>query len=151
MKVNILKDTILIFCTSSCIVVVLICVLFSSSLAYQFKERGVVRGGTSFMRIDSLLSMNEFSVALYDVDSLISCKEKGLPHFPYFDRFLSDREKYKAAVERAEIYELKWKRILCFRGMNDVDALREALENYVHLIGYNQEAAKNMLIQIEGK
>ena len=145
------KDMARLVCVSGGAVLVLLCMLVISPWAYQFKESGLYRGGSSFQRLDSLMTIKEYSVALNCLDSMITADEEKLPHFPYFDRFLSDREKYKAAVERAEIYELKWKRIEILKATDKIDALRGALEDYVDVIGYNQDAAKALLKQLNNE
>lgn len=55
------------------------------------------------------------------------------------------------AIARADIYELQWKRIELLKATYQVDALRDALEDYVDVIGYNQEAAESMLKQLNNK
>ena len=55
------------------------------------------------------------------------------------------------ANARADIYELQWKRIEILKATNQTDALRGALEDYVDVIGYNQDAAKALLKPINSK
>ena len=148
---HIKKDIARLICTSGGAVLVLLYILFTSPWTYKYGESGMYRGGYSFSRIDSLMSIEEYSTALNSIDSMITADEEDLPYFSYFDRFLSEREKYKAAVERAEIYELKWKRIEILKATDKIDALRDALEDYVDVIGYNQEVAKSMLDQLNSK
>ena len=85
------------------------------------------------------------------VDSLIEVKSQNLPRFAYFDRFLSEDERMDAANARADVYELQWKRIEILKATNQINALRDALGDYVNVIGYNQEAAKRMLNQLNSK
>ena len=85
------------------------------------------------------------------VDSLIEVKSQNLPRFAYFDRFLSEDERMDAANARADLYELQWKRIEILKATNQRNALRDALGDYVNVIGYNQEAAKRMLNQLNSK
>ena len=85
------------------------------------------------------------------VDSLIEVKSQNLPRFAYFDRFLSEDEQYDVPNARAEIYDLQWKRIEILKTMGRTDDLRDALKDYSKVIGYNQNAAKSMLKQLNSK
>ncbi len=82
---------------------------------------------------------------------MIEVKSQNLPRFAYFDRFLSEDERMDVANSRADIYELQWKRIEILKATNQTDALRGALEDYVDVIGYNQEAAERMLKQLNNE
>ena len=55
------------------------------------------------------------------------------------------------ANARADVYELQWKRIEILKATNQTDALRGALEDYVDVIGYNQEATEALLKQLNSK
>lgn len=95
----------------------------------------------------------EFSTAATDealilVDSIIAVKDKTLPHFPYFDRFLSEDKRYEVANTRADLYDLQWKRIEILKSLNKSELLIEALEDYSNIIGYNQEKSKLLLRQL---
>lgn len=79
---------------------------------------------------------------------LIEVKSQGLQRFAYFDRYLSEDEWMDAANARADIYELQWKRIEVLNSTNQTESLRDALKEYVNIIGYNQEAAETMLKQL---
>lgn len=74
-----------------------------------------------------------------------------MPRFAYFDRFLSEEEWMDVANARADVYELQWKRIEVLKATNQIDALRDALEDYVDVIGYNQEAAESLLKQLNNE
>lgn len=137
-----------ILCASSIFILVLFGVMVFSPLASQFDdEGGAIKGGMSEWDIDSLVEAKEYQTALNSVDSVITEKGHGLPRFAYFDRFLSEKERYDASVLRAEIYDLQWKRIEILQAKNDNVALRAALEDYSGIIGYNQERAKSLLNQ----
>lgn len=148
---NIRRDLKRIMCASSFSVVVLVGVMFFSPLASLFNDEGLSRGAASEWELDSLVEAKEYQSALVKVDSIIADKKNGLPHFTYFDRFLSERERYDASVTRAEIYDLQWKRIEILHAKNDVVTLEAALDNYVDIIGYNQERAKALLNHIKEK
>ena len=85
------------------------------------------------------------------VDSLICVKSKGLPRFSYFDRYLSEEERDDAMTARVDIYDLQWRRIEILKIMGRIGPLRKALEDYTDIIGYNQDAAKDMLKQLNGE
>ena len=132
-------------------IMALVGVMFFSPLSSQFADDSVSRGSSWVMDIDELISHNQEEQALHIVDSLIEVKSQDLPRFAYFDRFLSEDERMDVANARADIYELKWKRIEILKATNQIDALRDAIEDYVDVIGYNQEAAENMLNQLNSK
>ena len=136
---------------SSAMIMALVGVMFFSPLSSQFADDSVSRGSSWVMDIDELISHNQEERALHIVDSLIEVKSQDLPRFAYFDRFLSEDERMDVANARADIYELKWKRIEILKATNQIDALRDAIEDYVDVIGYNQEAAENMLNQLNSK
>ena len=98
-----------------------------------------------------MVEAKEYQSALVRVDSIIADKEKDLPRFAYFDRFLSEQERYDASVARAEIYDLQWKRIEILQAKNDAVTLKAALDDYADIIGYNQKRAKALLKQIKEK
>ena len=100
---------------------------------------------------DELIKLSKEEQALQLVDSLIEVKSTDLPRFAYFDRFLSEDERMDVANARADIYELQWKRIEILKAANQIDALRDALEDYVDVVGYNKEAAESMLNQLNNK
>ena len=143
------RDLKRILCASTLSVVILIGVMIFSSLASQFDDDGLSRGAASEFELDSLVEANEYQSALVRVDSIIADKEGGHSHFAYFDRFLSEQERYDASVARAEIYDLQWKRIEILQAKKDEAALKSALEDYAGIIGYNQERAKALLNQIK--
>ena len=103
------------------------------------------------MDVDELISHNQEEQALHLVDSLIEVKSQDLPRLAYFDRFLSEDERMDVANARADVYELQWKRIEILKATNQIGALRDALEDYVDVIGYNQDAAKALLKPINSK
>lgn len=146
---NIRKDMWHILCASSFSAVMLICVMIFSPLASQFDDDGLSRGAASDFKLDSLVEAKEYQSALVRVDSIIADKKSGLPRFAYFDRFLSEQERYDASVARAEIYDLQWKRIEILQAKREEAVLRSALEDYADIIGYNQERAKALLKQIK--
>lgn len=148
-KIN--KDIKRILCASTLSVVILVGVMMFSPLASQFDDDGLSRGAISEWELDCLVEAKEYQRALVRVDSIIAEKESDIPRIAYFDRFLSEQERYDASVARAEIYDLQWKRIEILQAKHDENALKSALEDYSGLIGYNQERAKALLNQIKEK
>lgn len=136
---------------SSIIIMALVGVMFFSPLSSQFTDDSVSRGSSWIIDVDELINENQEEQALRLVDSLIEVKSQNLPRFTYFDRFLSEDERMDVANARADIYELQWTRIEILKATNQTDALRGALEDYVDVIGYNQEAAEALLKQINSK
>ena len=136
---------------SSVMILALVGVMFFSPLSSQFADDSVSRGSSWEMDIEELINTNQYNPALNIVDSLIEVKSQDLPRFAYFDRFLSEDERMDAANARADIYELQWKRIELLKATNQTDALRIALEDYVDVIGYNQEVAEALLKQLNNK
>ena len=136
---------------SSVMILALVGVMFFSPLSSQFADDSVSRGSSWEMDIEELINANQYNPALNLVDSLIEVKSQDLPRFAYFDRFLSEDERMDTANARADIYELQWKRIELLKATNQTDALRDALEDYVGIIGYNQEAAETLLKQLNTK
>ena len=136
---------------SSVVILALVGVMFFSPLSSQFADDSVSRGSSWEMDIEELINANQYNQALTLVDSLLEVKSPNLPRFTYFDRFLSEDERMDAANARADVYELQWKRIEILKATNQINALRDALEDYVDVIGYNQEAAEALLKQINSK
>ncbi|MBR5550969.1 MAG: hypothetical protein IKV83_03510 [Muribaculaceae bacterium] len=136
---------------SSAIIMALVGVMFFSPLSSQFADDSVSRGSSWEMDIEELINHNQEEQALHLVDSLIEVKSQDLPRFAYFDRFLSESERMDIANARADVYELQWIRIEILKATNQTDALRGTLEDYVDVIGYNQEAAEALLKQINSK
>ena len=136
---------------SSVAILALVGVMFFSPLSSQFTDDSISRGSSWGMDVEELVNANQHNQALNLVDSLIEVKSQNLPRFAYFDRFLSEDERMDVANARADIYELQWKRIEILKATNQTDALRGALEDYVDVIGYNQEAAEALLKQINSK
>ena len=136
---------------SSVVILALVGVMFFSPLSSRFADESVSRGSSWEMNIEELINANQYNQALNLVDSLIEVKSQDLPRFAYFDRFLSEDERMNVANARADIYELQWKRIEILKATNQMDALRDALGDYVNVIGYNQEAAERMLNQLNSK
>lgn len=136
---------------SSVVILALVGVMFFSPLSSQFTDDSVSRGSSWIIDVDELINENQEEQALRLVDSLIGVKSHNLPRFAYFDRFLSEDERMDVANARADVYELQWKRIEILKATNQTDALRGALEDYVDVIGYNQEAAEDLLKQINSK
>ena len=132
-------------------IMALVGVMFFSPLSSQFTNDSVSRGSSWVMDIDELISRNQEEQALHIVDSLIEVKSQDLPRFAYFDRFLSEDERMDAANARADIYELQWKRIEILKATNQIGAWRDALEDYVDVVGYNQEAAESMFKQLNNE
>jgi hypothetical protein len=129
----------------------LVGVMFFSSLSSQFADDSVSRGSSWEMDVDEFINHNQEEQALHLVDSLIEVKSQNLPRFAYFDRFLSEDERMDVANARADVYGLQWKRIEILKATNQINALRDALEDYVDVIGYNQEAAEVLLKQLNSK
>lgn len=136
---------------SSVIIIALVGVMFFSPLSSQFTDDSVNRGSSWVIDVDELINHNQEEQALRLVDSLIEVKSQDLPRFAYFDRFLSEDERMDVANARADVYELQWKRIEILKATNQINALRDALEDYVDVIGYNQEASEALLKQINSK
>ena len=136
---------------SSVVILALVGVMFFSPLSSQFTDDSVSRGSSWEMNIEELINANQYNQALNLVDSLIEVKSQNLPRFAYFDRFLSEDERMDAANARADVYELQWKRIEILKATNQINALRDALEDYVDVIGYNQEVAESMLNQLNNE
>ena len=136
---------------SSVVILALVGVMFFSPLSSQFTDDSVSRGSSWIIDVDELINENQEEQALRLVDSLIEVKSQNLPRFAYFDRFLSEDERMDVANARADVYELQWKRIEILNATNQKDALRDAIEDYVDVIGYNQEAAERMLNQLNSK
>ncbi|MBE6311349.1 MAG: hypothetical protein E7080_09900 [Bacteroidales bacterium] len=136
---------------SSVVILALVGVMFFSPLSSQFTDDSVSRGSSWIIDVDELINENQEEQALRLVDSLIEVKSQNLPRFAYFDRFLSEDERMDVANARADVYELQWKRIEILNATNQKDVLRDALEDYVDVIGYNQGAAEALLKQINSK
>lgn len=90
----------------------------------------------------------EYLNALIRLDYLIEMKQQNLPCIAYFDRYLSVSERNKASNLRAEIYELKWKRIQLLEIAGAKNELISALKPYKRIVGYHQEEAKEMYHQL---
>ena len=148
MKTSKHKDLKYLVGGSSVVILALVGVMFFSPLSSQFSDDSVSRGNSWEVDINELIEANQANSALSLVDSLIEVKSQDLPRFAYFDRFLSEDERMDVANSRADIYELQWKRIEILKATNQTDALRGALEDYVDVMGYNQEAAEALLKQI---
>ena len=136
---------------SSVVILALVGVMFFSPLSSQFTDDSVSRGSSWIIDVDELINENQEEQALRLVDSLIKVKSQNLPRFAYFDRFLSEDERMDVANARADVYELQWKRIEILNATNQKDVLRDALEDYVDVIGYNQEAAERMFKQLNNE
>ena len=136
---------------SSVMILALVGIMFFSPLSSQFTDDSISRGSSWEMNIEELIIHNQEELALRLVDSLIEVKSQDLPRFAYFDRFLSEEERMDIANVRADVYELQWKRIEILKATNQINALRDALGDYVNVIGYNQEAAERMLNQLNSK
>lgn len=136
---------------SSVVILALVGVMFFSPLSSQFTDDSVSRGSSWIIDVDELINENQEEQALRLVDSLIEVKSQDLPRFAYFDRFLSEDERMDVANARADVYELQWKRIEILKATNQINALRDALEDYVDVMGYNQKAAESMLNQLNSK
>lgn len=149
---NIIKKDLVIFIGCSILMSFsLIGIMFFSPLSTQFINDSVSRGSSWKMDFNELLQSNRAGQALNMVDSLIEVKSKELPRVAYLDRFLSEDEWMDAANARADIYELQWERIKILNSTNQTESLRDALEEYVNVIGYNQEAAEVMLKQLNNR
>lgn len=145
------KDLTYLIGGSSVIIIALVGVMFFSPLSSQFTDDSVSRGSSWIIDVEELINENQEEQALHLVDSLIEVKSQNLPRFAYFDRFLSKDERMDVANARADVYELQWKRIKILKATNQINALRDALEDYVDVIGYNQEAAEVLLKQLNSK
>lgn len=148
---HVIRDMMRIVAASGFVILMLVGVLLFSPLASQHFDDSVSRGGESVWEIDSTIAKKDYQRALVLTDSLIAEERKDLPRWAFFDRYLSEDERYEATLSRANIYQLQWKRIEILKTMNEVEKLRCALKDYCRVIGYNQEEAKTLLNQIEGK
>lgn len=148
-----IKDIQYLIGGSGVIITLLLCVMFFSPLSTQHVD-GISRGNHWQLQVDVLyknFSNNdsiEIERALCVVDSLIDVKEEKLLPIAYFDRFLTENDRFAAANNRADIYDLQWIRIEILQRMNDIDLLQDALKEYSKVIGYNQAAAKEMYQQL---
>ena len=129
-------------CGSVVLIAALLGVMFFSPLSLQFTSSNLNYDPLCVDKVNRLMSAQE---ALSIVDRQIAQKSENLPHWPYFDRFLSQQDRSDAAIARADIYELQWKRIELLEIMNETEKLRDALEAYSKIIGYNQDKAISML------
>lgn len=136
---------------TSIVVLVLVGIVVFSPLALQIHDDRTSRGAYSSWEIDSMVTKKDYQGALALVDSMIEDEEKELPRFAFFDRYLSEDEQYDVMLSRATVYKLQWKRIEILKAKNDVEKLKDALEDYQWVIGYNQEKAKALLNQIENE
>ena len=82
---------------SSVAILTLVGTMFFSPLSSQFAHDNVSRGSSWEMDINELIEANQANSALSLVDSLIEVKSQDLPHFAYFDRFLSEDERMDVA------------------------------------------------------
>lgn len=131
---------------SGVMITVLLCIMAFSPLSLQFSENAV---SCSSFEEDNLNRLMSAEAALNIVEKEIAEKSENLPRIAYFDRFLSSDKRYDVQMARTDIYMLQWKRIKLLELMNDTVALREALEDYSKVIGYNQETAKTMLDRLK--
>ena len=136
---------------SSVAILTLVGFMFFSPLSSQFTDDSISRGSSWVIDVDELINDNREEQALRLVDSLIGVKSHNLPRFAYFDRFLTEDKRIDVANARADVYELQWKRIEILKATNQINALHDALGDYVNVIGYNQEAAEALLKQINSK
>ena len=135
----------------SCIgILILVGMMLFSPLATQFNA-GLGRGVSNEAEVDALIEAGQFQDALDRVESEISENSKDLPRIAYLDRYLPEETRYETSLARLEIYELQWKRIEILSAMGSKENLRKALKEYTSVIGYHQEAAKEMLNQLEGR
>lgn len=148
---NISKDLKWLIGGSGVFILALVGVMFFSPLSSQFTDDSVSRGSSWEIEIDALLIENQTEQALNLVNSLVEEESVDLPRWTYFDRYLSEDKQYVVANVRAEIYDLQWKRIEILKTMGRTDDLQDALEEYSRVIGYNQNASKSMLKQLNGK
>ena len=151
MKASEQKDLKYLIGGSGVFILALVGVMIFSPLSSQFMDDSVSRGSSWEIEIDELLMENQTEQALNLVDEMIEVESRDLPRWAYFDRYLSEDEQYEVANARAEIYDLQWKRIEILKTMGKTDELREVLEDYSKVIGYNQDAAKSMLKQLNTK
>ena len=145
------KDLRCILCVSVCLIITLISLLIFSPLSEQYYVEGTLRGTSNEITIDSLVKVENYQLALDLTDTLIANKSKGLRQFAYFDRYLPERERYEISIQRAEIYDLQWKRIEILLSWNHDEELEKALKDYSKIIGYHQEEASTLLNQLKNK
>lgn len=124
----------------------LLCVMVFSPLSMQFSMKEINSSSSWEGKVNRLMSAE---AALKMVEEEIAEKSEELPRIAYFDRFLSADKRHDVQKTRTDIYELHWKRIELLEFMNETDALREALEDYSKVIGYNQDTAKTMLDRLK--
>lgn len=145
------KDLKYVIGSSGVVIITLVGIMFFSPLASQFTDEGVRSGSLWEVEVDEYLSTDRAEMALALVDSMILVKGQDLSRFAYFDRYLSENERMDVANARADVYDLQWKRIEILNKMKRTNELREALEDYVKLTGYNQTSANIMLKQLNDK
>lgn len=145
------KDLRRMIIVSGIVVFGLVGFMFFSPLSSQFAEDGAGRGDSWETEISECISTMDYPHALHVVDSILKSKQEGLPRFPYLDRFLDEEERVDAANARADIYELRWKRIGILKEMGNRALLVKALNDYCTVIGYNQDKAKAMLGSLENE
>ncbi len=143
-------DIIKLMIFSSSIVIGIICIMFFSPLAAQFTDEDA-RGGVINIKVEELMDNEKYPEALNYVDSLIDDKSRELPRFAYFDRFLSEKERYNAMNARADVYDLQWTKITLLQKTNDREALITILKDYSKIIGYNQDQAIALLNELKEK
>lgn len=132
MKNDINKDTINFVGISFCAILLLSSALVLSPWAYQFDDD--VFGEC----IDQESELAEITATIESISST-------LPSFSYMDRFYSKEKREQFRVARSEIYELQWKRIQLLQENKQHEALKEALEEYIKVVGHYQTDAKRML------
>lgn len=131
---------------SCSIVLLIVSVMIFSPYAYQYRYRDMVQvaidgQGMTVLMYDEKCPDRSRSHTLDEVNQAIATYDKDLPSIPYFDRFFSREKAMRFAMERAEIYDLKWERIVLLWKSEQYEQLRHDLEEYVQLVGYNQQSA----------
>lgn len=133
-------------------VVALVFIMISSPLSQQYNENiTFARGVENDNILDSLIQQQDYQTALELVNAEIVERSNNLPKMPYFDRFHPKQERYEISLSRAEIYELRWKKMEILSAQHNITALRKELKGYSSIIGYHQEEAKDKLKQLGGK
>ena len=145
------RDMMYVISTSCLLVLCLVVFMFFSPLSSQLTKECSIRGESWETEISEYISTKNYPQAIHVVDSIIKNKQKGLPRFPYLDRFLDEEERVDVANVRADIYELQWMRIGILKEMGNRASLVEALNDYCTVIGYNQDKAKTMLNSLESE
>lgn len=148
MKNDIRKDLKHLIGGAGVIILALVGIMILSPLSVQFNQDGLSRGNSWEKEVNTFIDCGQPEQALALIEELIETKSQDLPRLAYFDRFLPNERQSDVTNSRADIYDLQWERITILQALNRTQDLQESLRSYVNIIGYNQQAAKDMLKQL---